>query len=129
MGSYIVCDDKKIKNIDFAISSKEQELGLMFEKDSKILVFLYTQPKTRKFWMKNCNFPLDIVFIKSNKIIAIEKGESNTENLIGPDKESDFVIEFPFGYCKENDLAIGKSIKLKLGKKVLKKLFQMTTEK
>jgi len=127
MGSYIICDDKKIKDIDFAITPKEQESGLMFEKDPKTLVFLYTQPKIRKFWMKNCNFPLDIVFIKSEKIIAIEKGECNTENLIGPDKESDFVIEFPSGYCKENELCIGKSIKLKLGKKLLRKLFQMTT--
>lgn len=128
MGSYLICDDKKIKNVDFAVTPKEQEKGLMFERDPKILVFLYTQPKIRKFWMKNCPNPLDIVFIKNNKIICIEKGIPNTGNLVGPDSECDFVVEFPFGYCEKNNLCIGKSIKLKLGKKILKKLFNLTTK-
>ena len=123
MGSYISTDNNKIKDIEFAILPEEQEKGLMFEKDPKILVFLYTCPKIRKFWMKNCSFPLDIVFIKNNKIISIEEGKPNCEENIGPDEECDYVIEFPFDYCKDNDLSIDSNISLKLDKKVLKKLF------
>lgn len=128
MGSYIITDNSKIKNIEFAILPEEQEKGLMFQKHPKILVFLYTTPKIRKFWMKNCLVPLDIVFIKNNKIISIEEGKPNSEENIGPDEECDYVIEFPSGYCKDNDLSIDSNVKLKLDKKVLKKLFHQTSK-
>lgn len=127
MGSYIYCNDHKIKNINFAITPEEQENGLMFEARPKILVFLYKFPKIRKFWMKNCYLPLDIVFVKNNKIISIEKGIPENEDLIGPDKESDYVIEFPYGFCKNNDMFLDSDINLKLELDILKKLLTLTT--
>lgn len=121
--SYIICNNHKIENIDFAISPEEQEKGLMFESSPRILVFLYKKPKVRKFWMKNCDFPLDIAFIKNNKVFSIIKGSPNSEELIGPDEETNYVIEFPESYCKDNNIREGDEIYLKLNADVLKRLF------
>lgn len=122
--NYIVCNNHKIEDIDFAISPEEQEKGLMFESSPRILVFLYKAPEIRKFWMKNCNFPLDIAFIRDNKIISIIKGLPNSEDLLGPDQKTNYVIEFPESYCKDNDIKEGDQISLKLNADILKQLFK-----
>lgn len=107
-----------------AISSSEQEQGLMFQEwPPPVMSFIYAQPKINKFWMKNTPSPLDIIFCYKNKISQICKGEPNSTSIIGDDKYSDLIIELPYGTVAKSDIKLGHSVGLvKPTKDELKKI-------
>lgn len=109
-----------------SITEQEQENGLMFYPSINIgMCFPYLVPNIHKFWMKNTIVPLDIVFCRNNKIIDICYGEPLCEDNIGPDSETDLVIEFPYLFCKNNNINIGDSVNLNLSLKSLAKQFSL----
>lgn len=59
--------------VETAITEKEQEKGLMFRKsldaDSGML-FPMSPPRTASFWMKDTLIPLDMIFIRTDGVIA-----------------------------------------------------------
>lgn len=50
------------------------------------MLFVYNEPQTLGFWMKDTKIPLDIIFIdKNNKVISNVKGEPETDYIIEED--------------------------------------------
>ena len=107
----------KIGNIKLhtliAYTEEEQARGLMWKKwPPPVMSFIYDTPGIKKFWMKNTISPLDIVFCKDNKVIAIKSGEPNSLDLIGPNKKSDLVVELPKGTVKKLGIKVGQAVTL-----------------
>lgn len=95
----------------FALSSKEQEIGLMGQSwPPPIMTFVYDSPKINKFWMKNTPSPLDIIFCCDNKVSQICIGEPYSTSIIGADKHSDLVIELPYGTALSSNIRIGHNV-------------------
>lgn len=107
---------------ELAITSDEQSLGLMFQKTPKVMAFVYTEPRYNRFWMKATPLPLDIVFCRENKVVAICKGEPHSTSLVGPEEPSDLVIEFPYGTSNQLQLKVGDHIKMQYSKNSLSKI-------
>ncbi|PIQ78926.1 hypothetical protein COV81_03665 [Candidatus Peregrinibacteria bacterium CG11_big_fil_rev_8_21_14_0_20_41_10] len=62
--------------IDIANTPETRKTGLMFVEKlttNKGMYFIFDQPKTRNFWMKNTLIPLDIIFANNNTIISIQE--------------------------------------------------------
>jgi uncharacterized membrane protein (UPF0127 family) len=96
-----------------AISSEEQAVGLMGKAwPPPIMSFIYTQPKYNKFWMKNTPSPLDIVFSNKGIITQICKGEPHSTSVIGDDRLSDLIVEFPYGTVSNSGIKIGHEVGL-----------------
>lgn len=94
-----------------AISGQEQQQGLMHvEWPPPVMSFLYASPQSNKFWMKNTPSPLDIVFCCDGEIISIHKGEPYSTSAIGPNKNSDLVIEFPYGTVNYTGIKLGNKV-------------------
>lgn len=103
---YIYISDNIFPSL-FAISSEEQQKGLMFEPfPPPVMSFIYNKPKVNKFWMKNTPSPLDIIFCRNGEIHQICKGEPFSTTTIGDDSLSDLVIELPYGTVKNNNIKI-----------------------
>lgn len=81
------------------------------------MVFFYESPAERAFWMKNVNFPLDIIFMNESQIIRMYKNAKpcTTEICkIYPSKKlTDQIIEVPAGFCKKHKLKKGAYILVK----------------
>jgi len=91
-----------------AVTEEEQSNGLMYQKwPPPIMSFPYKRATPRRFWMKNCGTPLDIVFCRGNCVVGIFKGEPFSTKLVGPDEPTDFVVELPAGKAASLGLAIG----------------------
>jgi len=89
----------------FAISSDEQSKGLMNIKPPvPIMSFVYDKPQINKFWMHNTPSPLDIVFCSNGNVIQIDRGIPFSTTIIGSDRLTDLVIEFPPGIINSNML-------------------------
>ena len=96
-----------------AISEEEQERGLMHEEwPPPIMSFVYEGPRVNKFWMKNTPSPLDIVFCNDGRVTQICYGEPHSTRMIGDDRYSDLIIEFPHGTVTTTGIKLGHSVGL-----------------
>lgn len=94
-----------------AISEEEQQYGLMGQVwPPPVMTFVYASPKINKFWMKNTPSPLDIVFCSNGQVTQICLGEPHSTAIIGDDKFSDLVIEFPRGTVVSSDIKLGHHV-------------------
>ena len=95
-----------------AVSQNEQAQGLMGKKwPPPVMCFPYKRADYRKFWMKNTPSPLDIIFVKSNIIVDILRGEPYSTSTVGPNTPCDLVVELPFGTTSKLDIKIGDVVK------------------
>jgi uncharacterized protein len=107
-------EEWKIK-VELKTTTAEQAKGMMYrwsiEKDHGML-FLYKDSKIRSFWMKNCRFPLDIIFIGSDKKIAgiVHEAEPYTDTSRKIDKPSQHVLEVEGGECKAHGVMAGGQV-------------------
>lgn len=64
--------------LEVARTPEQVAQGLMFRESlapSTGMVFLFDAPEPRSFWMKNCHFPLDMVFtLKDGTVVAVLEG-------------------------------------------------------
>lgn len=99
-----------------ALTEYEQARGLM-EKSwpPPVMCFPYKKSSIHKFWMKNTPSPLDIIFVKNNKVLDIFKGEPYSLVAVGPEEPSDLVVELPFGTAKKLGIKKGDPVKIFYG--------------
>jgi uncharacterized membrane protein (UPF0127 family) len=91
-----------------AISEDEQQHGLMGQAwPPPIMTFVYASPRVNKFWMKNTPSPLDIIFCHRGEVSQICIGEPYSTAMIGDNKYSDLVIEFPHGTAQSSGIKLG----------------------
>lgn len=121
-------DKVKIGNHVFdtlvAITEEEHNTGLMWKKaPTPVMSFLFDKPDVHKFWMQNTVASLDILFCKGGKVIAIEKGIPYSIELLGPNSETDLVIELPYGTAKKHNIIEGSDVSIKYSVKTLGKKY------
>ena len=77
------------------------------------MLFIFKQPGIYQFWMKDMNFPIDIIwFDKYKKIISVNKNiqPSSYPELFAPISPVLFVLEVPSGFFTRNNLQIGDQL-------------------
>jgi len=110
--------------LEIAKTPKEKEIGLSakktLEKDFGLL-FPFEKPGYYSFWMKSMQFPIDIIFIKNNRIVTIHKdvkppkGLNENLSIYNSSEPADTVLEINAGLSekynfKENDLVEIKNV-------------------
>lgn len=81
------------------------------------MYFVFQQPSTQPFWMKNMLIPLDIVWISEDRIIGLERSvpiagdESSPPRYFAPQPYT-AVLEIPAGEADQHSLAIGQEVAL-----------------
>lgn len=81
--------------------------------NDQAMLFVFDQTGRYCFWMKDMNFPIDIVWLDANKkIVSFELNvEPNTyPKSFCPDEPARYVLEFPAGVAPANDLRIGQTL-------------------
>jgi uncharacterized membrane protein (UPF0127 family) len=109
-----------------------KELSLMIAKDEKArmkglsnrrslnentgMLFVFEKKDIYGFWMKNMNFPLDIIYLDGNKVIDIKKNvpqaEKDSENppVYRPKKPANYVLEVNAGVADKLKITEGTTI-------------------
>lgn len=118
----VTINNKKFK-VELARTDKEKQIGLSNHKSlpqDQGMLFIFDKPGSYYFWMKNMKFPIDIIFIKDDKIVSISKnakppaqGDANPP-LIKPAGEVNRVLEINAGLADKNKFKSGDSVKIDL---------------
>ncbi|MBU4216818.1 DUF192 domain-containing protein [Candidatus Parcubacteria bacterium] len=85
---------------------------------SEGMLFVFDTKQERSFWMKQMNFPLDIIWIEDDKIVNIHKNlppeGDNPENHYASQFRINYVLEVNAGFVDEQKIKIGDTVQYKL---------------
>ncbi len=104
-----------ILNVEIADTLEKRTLGLGKRKnllENNGMLFIFEQKGPHFFWMKDMNFPIDIIWFDENqKVIFIEQkiDPSSYPNLFGTELESKYVLETVSGFVEKNQIKVGDS--------------------
>lgn len=105
-----------------AKTEKEKEEGLSVKKSIAQdggMLFDFDKPGIYSFWMKSMKFPIDILFIKDDKIVNIYQNvpapKSDTDQLpvYSPTQEINKVVEINAGLSSKYGIKEGDTITIK----------------
>jgi len=103
-------------NIEIAETEYETQTGLMHRKSMQKnhgMLFIFPDERMHSFYMKNTEFPLDLVFIKQDLTIA-----SFQENA-QPLDESSLPSQVPIQYVLEINAGLAQEWRLEVGDKIV----------
>ncbi len=105
-----------------ARSETDKQIGLSKHNslpEDKAMVFIFEKPDYYRFWMKDMKFPIDIIFIKDNKIVKIYENapilkKSVTElPIYSPPEQIDKALEINAGLSKKLNFKIGDIVEFR----------------
>jgi len=106
--------------VELARTSEEQVRGLSGRtalKPGHGMLFVYDRPQAVSIWMKDMRFPLDIIWIRAGRIVAIEKNAPPLTPA-GPERvytaTADLVLEVAAGLIDRQKIRVGDSIQTTL---------------
>jgi uncharacterized protein len=87
--------------------------GSISENDG--MLFVFDEPGIHSFWMKDMNFPIDIIWIDKNSVI--QEISTNIEPESFPETFSSqlpvkYVLEVNAGFSKLHNIEVGNSVEL-----------------
>jgi hypothetical protein len=106
---------------ELANTHASRELGLSgrhIMKDTDGMLFAFDVPGQYGFWMKDMEFPLDIIWINENGVVvSIERGltpESYTNNkqVFMNQAEASYVLELNAGQAEKFGLYLGSKVRM-----------------
>ncbi len=102
-------------NIEIADNGYETETGLMYRQemeDNQGMLFVFPDETMHSFYMKNTEFPLDLIFIKSDMSVASfqENAQPLSEASLSSKVPIQYVLEVNAGLVDEWGLEVGDSI-------------------
>ncbi len=110
-------------NLEIADTEGARELGLggrsSLPQNSGML-FVFDVPNKYEFWMKDMQFPLDMIWLDPNlKIVHIEKNISPStypDTTFKSDEDALYVLEVNAGFADKNNLKVGDAVEVNLKK-------------
>ncbi len=118
--AYLVMDSKQVAVLEVQSSFSEQAKGLAGRStllEGEGMLFPISPPRKVKVWMKDVAFPIDIIFLRNNKIVSIVNNAPPCINtrcqLYEPNTLVDAVIELPVGQAQKLHLHAGTAISIK----------------
>ena len=85
--------------------------------DDEAMLFIFDAPGRYGFWMKDMNFPLDIIWINQNGIVVdIERNVTpetyNQKKTYINQSEASYVLEINAGMAAKFGLYLGSKVKI-----------------
>lgn len=106
--------------VELARTPEEQVRGLSGRpglKSGRGMLFVYDRAHRVSIWMKDMRFPLDIIWIRAGRIVAIEK-HAPPMSPNGPERVytamADLVLEVPAGFTDRQKIRVGDSVQATL---------------
>ena len=111
-----MCLDSRCFDAEIADNFVKKSLGLMFRgsiSEDYAMVFLMNG-SSGSFWMKNVNFPLELICIKDNAVIDIIQMEKCTGSDCKkyPTPSIDYAIEVKPGFCSTRGIKVGSKLQI-----------------
>lgn len=118
-GPRVLLPSGKTIALELARTDEEKGQGLMYRESMPAdsgMIFLFDKPEPRAFWMKNCHFPLDMVFtLKDGTVVGLQARAQPCRaepcNTYPSQAPADTVVELNAGLAALNGVEIGTKLR------------------
>ena len=104
-------------SVQVARTSAERTLGLMNRSSLEAghgMIFVWDQPTSSTFWMKNTLIPLSVAFIDGDgTIIDIQQMQPQTTDPHAPGQDYLYAVEANQGYYSEHGITPGSKVEIR----------------
>ncbi len=93
-----------------------QQIGLSRHRsldDGAGMLFVFDRSSRYDFWMKDMDFPIDIIWMDGGGYVVYIEHELQPESYpetYGPAFDSQYVLEVPSGFSRKHNIEIGQKI-------------------
>ena len=102
--------EEVVVNCEVPSTDEEKMTGLMYRDSLCDNCGMFYDYVDGGFWMKNVNFPIEMIFIDDDQIVDIKKANAQDETTIYPSVESNGNLEVNDGFCESNNISIGDKV-------------------
>ena len=87
--------------------------------EKEAMLFVFPEKKQYQFWMKDMNFPIDIIFINDDIVTNISKNaqpidpKSPNYTIYSPTVDINYVLEVNAGQTDKHGIKIGDKVEIK----------------
>jgi uncharacterized membrane protein (UPF0127 family) len=115
----------KVLQTEVMVKDEDRAMGLMFRPSLPLdrgMLFLFEQPDFHGIWMRNCKFPIDILWLdQSHKVVHLAEKvppctakEAADCEVYQPLARASYVVEINAGQARREKALVGSTIQFKL---------------
>ena len=107
---------------ELMVEDQDRAMGLMFRPslpEDRVLLFVFERLDFHGIWMKNCRFPIDIVWLDEERRVvhlaeAVPPCRKDPCPVYEPMRKAAFVIEMNAGQAAREGVEVGKKVSFEL---------------
>ena len=111
----------KVLQTELMIKDEDRQMGLMFRPSLPLdhaLLFVFAEPDFHGIWMKNCKFPIDIVWLDADhKVVHVYEGappckaeRSEDCAVYTPLRKASYVVEINSSQARREKIVVGSTL-------------------
>jgi uncharacterized membrane protein (UPF0127 family) len=112
----------KVVQVEVMAKDEDRAMGLMFRPSLAMdhgLLFVFESPDFHGFWMKNCRFPIDMVWLDQDQRVvhvaeAVPPCKADPCPVYEPLRKATWVVELNAGQARREGLVVGAAAAFEL---------------
>ena len=112
----------KVLQTEVMVKDEDRMMGLMFRPSLPLdrgMLFLFEQPGKHTIWMKNCRFPIDILWLdETRRVVHLEEAvppcKADPCPVYAPLREAAYVLELNAKQARREKALVGTELKFTL---------------
>jgi len=112
----------KVLQAEVMVSDEDRAMGLMFRPSLPLdrgMVFIFETADFHAIWMKNCKFPIDIVWLDEERRVvhvaeAVPPCKAEPCPVYNPMRRASYVVELNAGQARREKAVLGTTIRFDL---------------
>ena len=112
----------KVLQVELMINDEDRAMGVMFRPSlpqDRGLLFVFDRADFHGFWMKNCKFPIDMVWLDEQKQVvhlaeAVPPCKAEPCPVYEPLRRASYVIEMNAGLARREKAVVGATVSFAL---------------
>jgi uncharacterized protein len=114
----------KVQQSELMVEPGDRAMGLMFRPSlpaDRSLLFVFDDLDFHGIWMKNCRFPIDIVWLDENrKVVHVAEGVPPCKKepcaVYEPLRRAAYVVEMNSGQARKEKVTLGSTLEFSLAR-------------
>jgi uncharacterized membrane protein (UPF0127 family) len=112
----------KVLQSEVMVSDEDRQMGLMFRPSlapDHGMLFLFEEPGFHGIWMKNCKFPIDILWLDKERTIVhvaekVPPCAAEPCEVYAPLRKASYVVELNAGQARKENAVVGSRVEFTL---------------
>jgi len=112
----------KVLQVEVMVNDQDRAMGLMYRPslpEDRGMLFTFEQADFHGFWMKNCRFPIDMVWLDEQKKVvyvaeAVPPCRAEPCPIYTPMQRANYVVEMNAGQAGKEGAVVGASLSFEL---------------